>query len=362
MRRLFAALALVFALVSAAWGQEEEAGPTRHMSFESEAGRADYPDIAPLPGYATREIGKFVFYYRPSTESLVDPLFERAERVLKELVDTIGIDPPGPYRVFVAASKAEFAALQPGGRKLPGWVAGIAYGQLMAMVLRFSGESGQPIDLVGTFDHELSHLVLRGALGEADAPTWFVEGLAQWQAREFDLDRLQRIWRAMIAGRLLSLEDLIDRFPRDPSDVSLAYDESFEFVNFLVGEHGRKKFHELIQRLGRGEAFAAALEGVYAVPLEELEAAWMKSLKLSYGWIPLLSSGAFIWTIASLLFLWGYAKRRREKATKMAEWDAEERAREIEHPFLPSRPRPGENGGDGSGKNSSGEGAPPTLH
>ena len=204
-----------------------------------------------------------------------------AARVRAELVATIGVDPRETTRVYLAAAD-DFQALQPGGRRLPSWVAGVAYGDLNTIILRQAGSRGQPIALEQTFVHEMSHIILRQATDAgAEMPRWFVEGLAQWQAREFDLERVLRLSKAMLSGRWIPLAELTRRWPADPAHVPIAYDESFEVINFLIGEYGLDPFHALIKRLGAGEPFAEALQRVYALTLPELETRWLAGMKLA---------------------------------------------------------------------------------
>ena len=281
-----------------------------------------------------------------------------AEKTLADLSAVTGVRPPVPVRVYLAANSEDFFRLQPGGRSAPFWAAGITYPALNTVILRQAGSSGQPIELEKTFVHELSHVVLEGAAREGvRIPHWFVEGLAQWQAREFDVERAFRLSKALLAGRLIPLSDLSRGFAGDRHDVSLAYDESFEFVNFLIGRSGPEPFHSLIRKLADGDAFTPALESAYGVPLETLEREWTSSLRMSYNWLPLLTSGGTVWGVATVLFLLGYLRKRREKARRMARWEAEERGQDLFLRRLDGGAPDDPSGGNGKG-NGKGNGSP----
>ena len=278
------------------------------------------------PGYAELRNSRFSFTFPENGRARAEELLERAINRRQELSAILGVDPPDIIHVFLAGNSKDFALLQPRQAKVPSWVAGIAWPDWNAIILREQGSQGQVIELERTFDHELAHALFRRAIGPADVPRWFHEGLAQWLAREFDLQRIQRIWQATLTGRLIPMKELTEAFPSDPDEIHLAYDQSFEFVNFLIHEFSEQNFHDFVRSLNSGGRFVDSLELAYGMSLAELERRWVKSLRLEYNWIPLLASGATVWTVASVLFLLGYVRRRRDKTRRLAAMEKEERA------------------------------------
>lgn len=294
-----------------------------HMYDESV--QADESKIRIPEHYEEYKTEHFHFFYAEGGKRIANDIITNAEPMRKRMVSEIGIDPEGITRVFIARNFDDFHKLQPGGPPLPQWVAGVAYPYANLILLRQAGSQGQPINLLQTFQHELSHIVLRRVVQDRKAlPKWFVEGLAQYQAREMDLERGLRLAKALVSGRLIPLGDLIYRFPRHTMDIHLAYDESFAFVNFLIGEFGIETFQKFIKKLGKGEDFVDAMEDSYNLTLVDLEQKWISDLKMGYNWIPLLTSGGTIWTLASILIIIGYLKRRKDKKARMAKWEAEE--------------------------------------
>lgn len=296
---------------------------------QPEVGKEIPAELVVPKDYARWSSEHFSFIYPRGAEIRLEELTRSAENLRARLVSEIGVDPDGLINVYLARNADDFFKLQPGGTRLPDWVAGVAYPRLNTILLRQAGSQGQAIDLPQTFLHELSHVILRRSVNFVDLPKWFVEGLAQWQARQFDLERGLRLARGLLAGGLIPLDSLMYRFPRGSSKVQLAYDQSFSFINFLVGEFGEARFHELILRLGKRETFVPALESTYAMTTLELEGLWIADIKMNYNWIPLLTSGGTIWTFASVLFIMSYFKRRRQKLIKMAEWEREEEMQDL---------------------------------
>ncbi len=311
-------------VVPSVMAEQAPEGPLRERVLESH--ELSSTSIQLPDGYAENETEHYLFTFPQRGKTRADAIMAQAESIRAQLVAEIGVDPPGKTRVYLAANGKDFQTMQPGGRRVPDWVAGIAYTRLNVVLLRQAGSQGQAIDLMETFRHEMSHIILRNVVGDNPMPKWFVEGLAQWQARQFELERALRLSKALISGRLMPMDDLTQRFPSNPMDVHLAYDQSFEFVNYMVGEFGEEKFHRFFKRLGKGEAFASALEETYGKTQNEIEIKWLSSLKMNYNWIPLIMSGTTVWTVASILFLMGYFKRRRDRKKKMDAWEAEEQA------------------------------------
>ena len=282
--------------------------------------------------YTETKSAHFRFVFPAGATRYAASLLARAEMRRAQYVATLGVDPPKEIRLILVRSSEDFQKMQPGGHFAPFWAAGLTYPALGLIYLRQSGSQGQPVDVEKTLDHELSHALFHAAVGENEVPRWFDEGLAQWQARELDIERIVRLSGAVFTGRLIALDKLEEHFPSHVADVHLAYDESYEFINFLVGEYGPARFAVLIKTLARGLRIEAALLQTYGKRLDELENDWHASLRLSYAWLPLITSGTLVWLLASLLFLWGYAKRRRANKARLAAWDEEDRQR-GRHPF-----------------------------
>jgi len=320
MRKFFFILVIIMLIAPVAFAANAN---DPHMYDESSS--TDESAIQIPDNYTEHKTANFQFIYPEGGERIAEQITSRAEKMRARMVDEIGVNPTGTTRVYIARNQKDFNMLQPGGRPLPNWVAGVAYPHLNLVLMRQAGSSGQPINLLETFEHELSHIILRRVVKDRNAlPKWFVEGLAQWQARQMDLERGMRLAKALISGRLIPLDDLIHRFPRYTTDIHLAYDESFAFLNFLIGEYGLDTFQSFIRRLGDGEKFVKAMESSYMTSLHELEKQWISDLKMSYNWIPLLSSGGTVWTLASILIIIGYIRKRRQTRIRMAKWEKEE--------------------------------------
>ena len=283
-------------------------------------------EVVPPQGYEKIEKEDVEFYYPPGGKRRAEELLNRALEAMGDLVATIGYRPEIKTKIYLAGGKKDWRMLQPGRQKVPDWAAGIAYPYIGVVVLRQAAERGGEIDLDTTLVHELSHIVFRQATKGKPVPKWFVEGIAIYHSEDFSLERARLLMTAAATGRLYSLAELTHGFRG--GDISLAYAQSFEFVNYLVGEFGQRKMNAFVRRLAEGKDFDSALVESFGKRLDELEKEWISSIKLRWNWIPLLFSSSTLWFATSVLFLLSYAKRRREKARKLKEWEELELERE----------------------------------
>jgi hypothetical protein len=125
--------------------------------------------------------------------------------------------------------------------------------------------------------HELVHELLdqyvqpHGAL----IPRWFHEGLAQLLAGDTYLGAREEdlVWR-VAGGSLPSFHSMEDRFPLAPSDVRLAYAQSFSYVAWLSREYGMSLLLRCARYTDRVTSFGRALVGQTGRNSLQLEAAW----------------------------------------------------------------------------------------
>lgn len=136
--------------------------------------------------------------------------------------------------------------------------------------------------LDGVLPHEISHLVLRDAIG-FDKPIgiWFDEGMAQLQEKSKREIAKEFMRRYLVKNKPIPLNVLLTKGIRleiDPIKVSLFYAQSISVVDFLMTKYGRYKFSELCRNLREGKNFQQALKSSYPVTFEkigDLEKKWL---------------------------------------------------------------------------------------
>ena len=160
------------------------------------------------------------------------------------------------------------------------WTGGLAFVQHNIILITVD-PAELDRDLPGVV-HELAHLLV----GEVTfncfggLPTWLSEGLAVYA--EGGLPEFQRIAleEAIANDDLISLRSLNSSFPAGHSGAILSYALSYSLVEYLLATHGWPKMQELLSVFSQGSTDEKAIQQVYGLDYDELEAAWRESLGL----------------------------------------------------------------------------------
>lgn len=301
--------------------------------------RADHPqdvsitsESAPLPeapdGYVREAIGNVTWEYHERARSVAHVLQDVYREEWPRVVAELGVEVDDALVIRIGRNPEEMAALAPAGSPPPSYATGVAYPNRGLVLLTLSApETWERPDVESVLVHELSHVALHRAVNGHPIPRWFTEGVAIYQAREHDFDRIRTLWSGTASGRLVPLERLSRAFPEQPHRVNLAYAQSADFVRWLLARNdGEARFRELLGRLGRGQAFDVALERTYSIPVPSLETEWHDDLEERFQAWPLLFGSGGLWVLAALLIVVAYVRRKRRDRKKLRQWEEEEAA------------------------------------
>jgi len=257
-------------------------------------------------------------------------LAEHADALIDEVSDRLGFELKERVRVIVAPDRTRFQEAQPAGAAVPEWATGIAWPHRNLIVLR-KNTGG---DILKTFGHEVCHILLGQAFGpDHRVPRWLEEGLAVMIAGQWSMQRMSTMSMAVLTGRVLPMDELARTFPRDAGRAETAYCQSFYFIAFLINRFGEDDFLAFLREYSAGRDFEQALWKSYYLRWDEIEGLWLDFLKVRFGWLPVLSSTATLWFLASLVFVWAYIRKKRAAREKMRLWEQEEPG-EDEHMTL----------------------------
>jgi len=162
--------------------------------------------------------------------------------------------------------------------------------------------------LRGVVVHELVHELLDQFVAPygAGIPRWFHEGLAQSIAGDLYLGAREEdlVWRA--AGqRLLSFGDLRRGFPQEPTELRIAYAQSYSYVAWLQREYGIDTLLTIAKAADELTSFERSLSGRTARTSLQLEDAWKDHLQHGSGamWRVVLNQCFSLAIIAALPLL-----------------------------------------------------------
>jgi hypothetical protein len=275
--------------------------------------------------FISRQTEHFILSFTAQDTAIAVNLIAEIEEIRKRIVADMGRDYPGKTVVLIAPTIEAFQKLQPTGVNIPLWAAGVAYPESNLIILRspFSVKTGHP-DVVKIFTHELSHIAIGRALSGKRIPVWLAEGLAMYESREWDFSRTAVLIRAALTDTLIPLTQLTSDFPAENDRAELAYAESFMFISFLINRIGRVAFHRFILDYSDHGDAEGALRRATGLSLPELESKWLLYLKLRISWLPIVTSATSLWFVATLIFITGYIRKRKQGLATLRRWEEED--------------------------------------
>ena len=198
---------------------------------------------------------------------------------VRDSLDTLqlGKELVAPIKVFVYESAADARGAVLFAQAWTGGLAFVAHNIVLITVDPEDFESHLP----GVV-HELAHLLVEEATFNCfgGLPTWLDEGLAVYAEGELPDYQRRALDEAIANDDLISLRSLNSSFPAADTGATLSYALSQSLVEYLITAHGWPKMQELLAVFAQGTTHEGAIQQVYGMDLDGLEAAWRQSLGL----------------------------------------------------------------------------------
>jgi hypothetical protein len=219
--------------------------------------------------------GNINLHYYYGDASFGQQLHTAATQALKRLSQDVGVSTDSPVDIYIYANSND---LQAAILYAPSWVGGQAFSGNNIVII---GISPDELDWgKSTEAHELTHVLVGhltfSCLGFI--PTWLNEGLAMYGEGGLQAADQAQFDQAVTADDLPSLRALTGGFSEESSRATLSYSTAYSVVNFMIKNYGRTKMTALLLQLRDGQTTEAALQSVYGLDLDGLEAAWRLSI------------------------------------------------------------------------------------
>ncbi|HSE17463.1 MAG TPA: tetratricopeptide repeat protein [Pyrinomonadaceae bacterium] len=196
------------------------------------------------------------------------------------LVSRNVIDSSTPTTVIVFRDDESFTPFKPVYQGRPTSISGFFLpGNDVNYIAISLDPSGDPY---GTAFHEYVHLHVKDNI--PNAPLWLNEGLAElYESLQFSggdalIGAQNHNYAYLRQGELLPLKTLFSIGTDSPhyneqDKAGIFYGESWALVHYLMlGDRARQdQFRQFVQRVGRGDGAAKAIEGAYGITLDTLE-------------------------------------------------------------------------------------------
>ena len=271
-----------------------------------------------------------IFYHREDARIALD-LLAIADREHRRVSGIIGYQLTRTIRIYLAEDAEEFRILTQG--RLPEWGIGAALPRRAKIVLISPRNSPGRSDIHQVFAHELCHVILGQALGEATAPRWLDEGLAMFVSHEWKLGRSILVTRALLFGSLIPLDEIVRLNSFGRSKANLAYAESFLAVAFIVDNYGEASLHMLIRQLAGLGDIDLAMRASLGITYREFQLVWRGYVTRRFNWASTLSNPLVLWLFIFSLFVLAFILQRRHTGKIMKRWELAEDG--LEEPYEP---------------------------
>ncbi len=259
-------------------------------------------------------------------EGLARQVADFLPRAQQELERRLGLALRGQATAVLCGSTAAFRRATPGVDHRH--TLGVAYPAESVLYLNCEEIEKRAFESVAvTLRHEVCHLIVGEVVrrGYRRVPLWFDEGVAVWTSGKIPFYDTGDYDRAVAAGTLFPLEELTDRFPLDPRERGIAYEESESAIRFLAKSRGDRAVPAILQAAGRGAEFAAAFREATGTDLAAFEQRWLASIRPGWPWLSWILNAVSLFgamSVLAVISFWIYWRRRRQK---YQEWEEEER-------------------------------------
>jgi hypothetical protein len=267
----------------------------------------------------------FDFFFTEHDRGVIEQLARESDTIAEGVMSDLGVTPKRTIKVYVTMGN-EFQKAQPYHNVMPDWVSGVAYQRLSLIIVKSPRAiKERHYNLKKTFIHELAHILLGSTFRDNEhIPRWLNEGVAMYESREWSFTRVSTITQAVLTDSLLTLSEITQAFPMERKKAELAYCQSFYLISFLINKYGRKRFHDFIRYYSKERMLEEAFLKVYGINLKQLEKKWFSYLKTRFSWIPIITSTSTLWFLITLIFVYGYIRKKRKVGLTLKQWEKED--------------------------------------
>ena len=128
--------------------------------------------------------------------------------------------------------------------------------------------------------HEYTHVVIHELTGDR-LPTWFNEGLAEYEAWKGETPPWSLLRQALAKGRLIPWADLSTQLSpsRSAQEAALAYEQSHSIARYLVQRYSFWRIKQLLKTVAAGTSLEEALPAQFHLKQSRLEENWLTWLR-----------------------------------------------------------------------------------
>ena len=193
------------------------------------------------------------------------------------------------------------------------------------ITINYQAATVDPFSLETTLQHELCHILLGEHLS-MHIPRWLNEGIAQWASEgitEIIRPEKNLLQKAAFSGTLIPFYRLEYSFPKESSAFVLAYEQSQNFVVYLVQQYSKYAFLQMLDLMKTGHSLHSAAHSTYGKSMRQLEYEWVSSQTQYFEWIIFVINNlyTFLFMGLALISLIAFVRMKRKKWQYPDDWD-----------------------------------------
>lgn len=266
----------------------------------------------------------FIIHYQANDHYHANTVLKTVENFYPRLASEIGYQLNTPVQIFLANTEKTYRSIV--GRNFPKWSEGLAVPSSQIIVIKTTNDSSDPRK---TVIHELTHILLNGAVNGKPIPRWFNEGLAIFYSDEKEFASSSLVSKALITNSIIPLADIDEVLTFHTSKAQLAYQESYLAVIFLIEKFGIEGIKKIVQALASAENPDQAFLKTIGMDLLDFDLAWYKHIKQKFRWHFLIEFETYLWLLILMLFILGFILMRRRNKKIIESWNDDEEEASI---------------------------------
>ncbi|MEJ2707957.1 MAG: M20/M25/M40 family metallo-hydrolase [Anaerolineales bacterium] len=228
--------------------------------------------------------------YLSGNQELAEQILERVDTIYPAMAEKLALDPAIPgesSKLFVniydtpASFQNSIGLSFPNLKTLRAWAGA---GESLKLVV-------EPGKSLSEYDSDLAMQISRHLLQESGVENeWLLKGVSVYVAQTFDGGRVQssaaanlpKVVTIIESGENSDLKDMPEERVYSADGVLVSRSQAWDSVRYLVENYGWDRLVELLQRQGRGEPLASAMQAVLGLSPDEFQTAWTNSLETGH--------------------------------------------------------------------------------
>ncbi|MEA3499623.1 MAG: peptidase MA family metallohydrolase [Candidatus Marinimicrobia bacterium] len=269
----------------------------------------------------TKEYNDFTIIYQKQDERIEQILVKEIKLEILRMKKKYNID-INNFQVIIMDSENQFK--KEFNSDFPNWAVAAAKYPSRKIIVKSPTFSKQYLpELRQTIIHEMIHIALEPLIKDKYFPRWINEGMAQYEAEQFDLQKKILLGRILLYSDYISLNKIDDILKFNSKKANLAYAQSVSAFKFLIEEFGDKSYKRFLILLNEDQKIETAFKNAYHFSLKEFESYWNIWAHKRYKFYVLIDVNSLIWIFLPILVLlaWVIVKIRNRKTLKRWEDD-----------------------------------------